>query len=295
MPSDLREAYPFTSHYLPSQGGQLHYIDEGPRDQPVVVCVHGNPTWSFYWRHLILQLRQHFRVVAPDHIGCGLSDKPQQFSYRLKDHVANLEHLLDHLGITRSSLVVHDWGGAIGIGWAIQHPERVQSLVVTNTAAFRSPYMPLSIRLTRAPGLGPLLVRGCNAFARAAIYRATARGLPRLASKGLLFPYNSWANRIGTLRFVQDIPMNEQHPSWSTLKSIEEGLVQLGSRPMLVLWGEADWCFTPWFRDQWKQRFPRAEVHSWAKVGHYLMEDAPDQAADTIHAFLAKNDSPPHA
>ncbi len=120
----------------------MHYIDEG--DGPVVVMLHGNPTWSFYYRELIKGLSDRCRVVVPDHIGCGLSEKPQKYPYTLATHIDNLEALINHLDLDHVTLAVHDWGGAIGFGWATRNPDRVRRLVVFNTAAFLNRCAPLS-------------------------------------------------------------------------------------------------------------------------------------------------------
>jgi pimeloyl-ACP methyl ester carboxylesterase len=286
MPPEARALFPWESRFLDVDGGRLAYLDEGPRDAPVVLCVHGNPTWSFYWRALVHRLSDRYRVVVPDHIGCGRSDKPQDWPYRLAGHVANLRRLIDHLGLRDIQLVVHDWGGAIGFGAAVAEPERFARLVVTNTAAFRSPHIPPSIASCRIPGFGALAVRGLNGFARAATLRTTVRPLAPAVRRGLLAPYDSWAHRIATLRFVEDIPMRDTHPSWSTLADIEAGLERLSALPMLILWGERDWCFTPWFRAEWTRRFPAARVVAWDDVAHYVMEDAPDRVIAELEPFL---------
>ena len=281
-----RSLYPFSSQYHRIGPHQLHYIDEGPRDAPPLLLVHGNPTWSFYWRRAVLQFRDRFRVVAIDHLGCGLSDKPQDGSYRLADHVANLESLALHLDLRDLTLGVHDWGGAIGMGFATRHPERIARLVVTNSAAFRSSRMPLRIAACRVPLFGPLAVRGLNGFARAATFMASERGLRADVSAGLLAPYASWNERIAVMRFVEDIPMAASHPSWRTLLAIEEALPRLRERPMLLVWGERDWCFTPAFREEWQRRFPGAEVEAIADAGHYVLEDAPERVLSRIDRFL---------
>ena len=135
--------YPFTGSFLGVDGGELHYLDVGPQlptetDSPVMLAVHGNPTWSFYWRRLVAEFSDKYRVVVPDHIGCGLSDKPQEWGYRLEQHIDNLCQLIETLDLTNIVLVVHDWGGAIGFGAAARMPGRFSKFVVTNTAAFRS-------------------------------------------------------------------------------------------------------------------------------------------------------------
>ncbi|MCB9778700.1 MAG: alpha/beta fold hydrolase [Alphaproteobacteria bacterium] len=287
LPAAAKAAYPWTGAWLDVDGGRLHYLDEGPRDAPVLLCVHGNPTWSFYWRRIVAQYSDRYRVVVPDHIGCGMSDKPQSWPYRLQGHVDNLEALVDHLGLTDITFIVHDWGGAIGMGVATRRPERVARLVITNTAAFRSERIPLSIATVKWPVYGPLAVRGFNGFARVALIRATAKGLSAEAKQGLLAPYGSWHDRIATLRFVQDIPMGPDHPSWAELSRIDAGLLALAGKPMLILWGDDDFCFDPTFRAEWERRFPAAEVHAWEDVGHYVMEDAPDRVVDRLDTFLA--------
>ena len=121
---DWRSLYPFQSHEVTLDGHRCHYLDEG--SGPVLLMVHGNPTWSFYWRNLILALRDRFRIVAVDHIGCGLSDKPaaDDYSYRLARRVADLGQLIEKLDLRQITLVAHDWGGAIGMGAAVAAPER---------------------------------------------------------------------------------------------------------------------------------------------------------------------------
>ncbi len=284
--------YPFASHFFDARAPGaadplwMHVVDEGPRDAPVVVMLHGNPTWSFYWRKLVLALRDRYRCIVPDHIGCGLSDRPQAWPYRLADHVENVEKLLDALGVSRFSLAVHDWGGAIGMGVATERPAAVEKLVVTNTAAFRSTEIPASIASVRIPVFGRVAVLRFNAFAFAATFRAVENKLPAAAKAGLLAPYGNPHDRIATLRFVEDIPMKPAHPSWDRLGRIEEKLPLLADKPMQILWGDADFCFTPSFRASWQQRFPRATVHAWKDVGHYVMEDAAERVLPLVDAFL---------
>ena len=284
----MKTLYPWQGKWLDVDGGKLHYLDEGPRDAPVMLAVHGNPTWSFYWRALVNEFSSQYRVVVPDHIGCGLSDKPQDWPYLLDGHIRNLESLVTTLDLQNIVLVVHDWGGAIGMGLAARQRQRITALTITNTAAFRSQDIPLSIASCRIPGFGSLAVRGFNAFAKVATYRATAKGLSNEVKKGLLWPYDSWSNRIATLRFVEDIPLKEQHPSYQTLAEVEDGLAAFSQHPMLVCWGDDDFCFTPVFRAEWERRFPQATVHAWEDVGHYVMEDAPDRVIACMRSWLSE-------
>ncbi len=286
LPEPAASAYPWKGTWLDVDGGRMHVLDVGPRDAPVMLALHGNPTWSFYWRRLIAHYSERYRVVVPDHIGCGLSDKPQDWPYQLAGHVGNVGKVIDALDLKDITLVVHDWGGAIGMGAATARPELFSRFVVTNTGAWLSMAIPPSIALCKIPVFGPIAVRGFNGFARVATLRATSKGLDEEARTGLLAPYDSWANRIATLRFVEDIPLMASHPSYGELARIDAGLAGLADRPMLICWGDDDFCFTPAFRAEWQRRFPDAEVHAWDDVGHYVMEDAPERLLDHVDRFL---------
>jgi pimeloyl-ACP methyl ester carboxylesterase len=282
-----KDEYPFTPRQKTIGGHELSYIDEG--QGPVVVMLHGNPTWSFFYRRLILALRDTYRVIAPDHLGCGMSAKPHDYPYRLRDHITNIEGLLDALGINRFSLIMHDWGGAIGMGVAGGRPEQVQTLVVMNTAAFPSLRIPLRIRICRTPVIGDILIRGLNVFARAALTMAVKRPLVPPVAAGYLAPYDSWANRIGILRFVQDIPLSSKDASWETLIGIEKTLCKFVRTPMLLLWGGRDFCFNHDFFVEWRYRFPQAECRYFADAGHYLLEDAFADIAPLTVDFFKRN------
>lgn len=290
------QLYPFAPHWLELDGGvRMHYVDEGPRDAPLVVMVHGNPTWSFYFRRLIQALSATHRVIAPDHVGCGKSDKPDDahYEYRLARRIADLERLLDSLGDARVTLVLHDWGGMIGMGWAHRHPDRVERLVLLNTAAFGLPAtkrLPASLWLARNTAIGAVLVRGLNAFARGATYLAvTRKRLPREVAAGLVAPYDSWANRRAVLRFVQDIPLRRGEPGFDIISEVGAGLGQFDTRPVLICWGERDFVFDHHFLAVWERVLPHAEVHRFADAGHYVLEDAGDEIIALVQGFLARS------
>ena len=290
----LRHLYPFESHYLDRSGIRYHYLDEG-RGNPVVM-VHGNPTWSFYYRELVKAVSPHFRAVVPDHIGCGLSDKPDSaaYPYRAADRVADLEALLDHLQLREKlTLVVHDWGGAIGLALAVRHPRRFARLVILNTAAFLPPRgkrLPRRLRIIR--NVRPLAVPavlGLNLFSRGALWMAAHRKLAPEVRAGLTAPYNSWRNRLATLKFVQDIPVKESDPSFALIQDLDRRLSTLAHLPTLICWGAEDFVFDHDYLDEWVRRFPRAEVHCLSGAGHYVLEDAPELVVDLVSGFLQRH------
>jgi haloalkane dehalogenase len=286
--TDWRSLYPFCSHYATIDGQRMHYVDEGRG--PTLLLVHGNPTWSFHWRELILGLRGGYRLVAPDHVGCGLSDKPAKYDYRLARRVENLVELIEKLGLTDVTLLAQDWGGAIGLGAALARPERFARFVLFNTAAFRSAWMPWRIRLCRTPLLGTLAIRGLNAFVRAALRMAVEKRerLTPAVRAGIAAPYDSWANRVAIDQFVKDIPMSVSHPSYETLKRIEAGLPRLANKPFQFIWGMRDWCFTPTFLDRFVEIFPHAEIHRLEDAGHWVVEDAHERVIPLVERFLAR-------
>jgi haloalkane dehalogenase len=286
--TDWRALYPFESRWHDHGGVRQHYVDEGAG--PPLVLVHGNPTWSFFFRHLIEGLRDEWRVIAPDHVGCGLSDKPQDYAYTLGTHVDNLERLLEALGVREATLILHDWGGAVGMGWAARHPARVKRFVVMNTAAWASRRVPLRIRACRIPLLGALAVRGLNLFVRAASIETVhhrERMTPAVRA-GYLAPYDSWAHRIAVHRFVQDIPFRPDAPSLPVLGEMERTLPQFRDLPMLIQWGARDWCFDRHFLDAWRERFPCAQVDVYEDAAHYLLEDAHERIVPRVRRFLAE-------
>lgn len=285
IPQKLQAIYPFKSHFIAMpDGNRIHYVDEGEGD--VIFMIHGNPTWSFYYRDLIQKLRSTFRCIAIDHMGCGLSDKPQKYPYTLAQHIANARKVIETLSLKRFHLVMHDWGCAIGMALAERWPERVESLTIMNGAAFHSSRIPARINLCRTPVLGDLLIRGLNAFVRGSNYMSTTKGLNALTAYGYRFPYSSWKNRVAIRKFVSDIPLSTRHPSWNTLTEIENALFLLSQKRILLLWGEQDFCFTKWFLKEWQSFFERAAVIRFEDCGHYVLEDAKEPAIEAIYQFI---------
>ena len=290
----FKSEYPFKNNYFDLNGLKYHYLDEGKGDP--VVMLHGNPSWSFYYRNLVRELRSDYRVIVPDHMGCGLSDKPvdSQYSFSLQQRVDDLDKLLTSLKLKKKiTLVLHDWGGMIGMAWATRHPEKIARLVILNTAAFHLPTakkFPFALKLCRDTQLGAFLVQGFNLFARGAAWVGCKR--QRMSSelrKIYCSPYDNWQHRVATLRFVQDIPLQADDPGYDLISQVESGLAEFADLPICICWGEKDFVFDLNFLAEWKRRFPLAEVHSFADCGHYILEDARVEILPIIKKFLQDN------
>ncbi|MEJ2471328.1 MAG: alpha/beta fold hydrolase [Desulfuromonadales bacterium] len=294
----MSDLYPFRNHFFDQHGLKYHYLDEG-EGEPVVM-LHGNPSWSFYYRDLARTLRDRYRVIVPDHIGCGLSEKPSDadYAYTLQQRVDDLEALLDHLQIDqRMTLVLHDWGGMIGMAYAVRHPARIGRLVILNTAAFHLPAgkkLPLALKICRDTRLGEFLVLKLNLFALLAARVGCKRNpMPPALRGAYCAPYDTPSDRIATLRFVQDIPLQPGDRAYELVSHVEAGLDPFANLPMVICWGLKDFVFDRHFLAEWQRRFPQAEVHTFADCGHYILEDAKDQVIPIIETFLAEN--PPGA
>jgi haloalkane dehalogenase len=232
-------------------------------------------------------LAPKMRCLVPDHIGMGVSEKPQDYDYTLASRIADIQALVGSLGVKRVHLVVHDWGGAIGFGFAARHPGLIGRIVILNTAAFASARIPWRIAVCKWPIVGPLLVRGANGFALPATWMAMCRRrLTDVERRGYLWPYDSWANRVAVSAFVQDIPLRSSHRSWTTLRAVEQGLAQFRDRPIRLIWGGRDFCFNDHFLGRWKEILPDAEVNRIADAGHYVLEDAREEVVPQITRFL---------
>jgi len=292
----FRTLYPWTSRYLDvGRGVRMHYLDEGEGDP--LVMVHGNPTWSFYFRSLVAGLSPGCRVIVPDHVGCGLSDKPgdDAYEYVLDRRVDDLELLLDTLSITKDvTLVLHDWGGMIGLAYATRHPERVRRLIVMNTAGFGLPpgrRLPWQIAVVRHLPFFPIPVRAWNAFSRGANRFCSTRpeGMSPLVKAAYLAPYDSWAHRVAVQRFVEDIPLRAGDRSFSVVDRVSRELGQFASVPLMICWGRRDFVFDDAFLAEWTRRLPHAEVHTFADAGHYVLEDAHERILPLVTSFLARH------
>ena len=289
----FKHLYPFKSNYMEVNGFQYHYVDEGTGEP--VVMLHGNPTWSFYFRAVINAFSNTHRMIAPDHIGCGLSEKPgpERYPYTLGNRVNDVTAFLEKLGVRQKiTLIVHDWGGMIGMAYALDNIDKIKNIVILNTAAFLPPNgksIPFRLwALRHLTWLATPAVLGLNLFARGAVYMASARGLRSDVRKGLTAPYNTWQNRMATLRFVQDIPISPGDDAYAIVAHADKHLAVLNKIPMLIVWGEKDFVFDMDYFAEWKRRFPGAESHTFSHAGHYVLEDEPEAVIAKIKSFLYK-------
>jgi len=287
----FEELYPFESNFMEIRGHKLHYLDQGSGSP--VLMVHGNPTWSFYYRNLVTHLSKTHRTIVPDHIGCGFSDKPgtKAYDYTLERRVSDLGRLVDQLGLTEKiSLIVHDWGGMIGLAWALSNLDRVDKIVITNTSGFLLPQakkFPLALWLIKyLKFFGVPAVLGANAFAGGALFLGSKNRLAPKVKKGLIAPYNSWKNRIATLKFVQDIPITNRDRSYAIVNRVDKTLNRLAPDKLMFLWGTRDFVFDVHFLNEFRRRFPESQAHVFEDAGHYLFEDKPEQTLALIKSFF---------
>lgn len=287
--------WPYAPRWFETPEGRVHYVDEGPRDGRPVVLVHGNPTWGYLWRHFLPPLVDAgFRVIVPDHLGFGRSDKPDDASlYRIPRHAARLEQLLESLDLREATVVPQDWGGPIGLAWAARHPERIRSLAILNTIAHRPPgavKLPLPLHLFRTPGVGEILVKGAHAFVRLFLFRAGVTRPERLGRNeraAYLAPHPTWSSRTGIIVFPREIPAGPEGPVSEFLGTVHEGLMALRDKPVFIAWAMKDIAFLPAYLDDlWLEDFPKAEVLRLPEVGHYLQEDAHETIVPALVRFL---------
>jgi acyl-CoA synthetase (AMP-forming)/AMP-acid ligase II/pimeloyl-ACP methyl ester carboxylesterase len=285
--------YPFRSRFVTvgrgtatggTQGHRMHYVDEG--SGPVVVCLHGNPTWGFLFRNLIAALRDDFRVIVPDHIGCGLSDQPGDVCFRAGDRIGHLEDLLAELGVGRFSLVMHDWGGPLGTGLAVRRPADVERLVYFNTTLAEMALLPGMIRRAAAPVIGRLLTQDTMQFLKLLTSFGVVQAMPEEVKRGYLRPYRSRAGRRAIWGFVQDIPFSPSHPTAPLMDDMVARLPALADTPVKIIWGMKDPCFHPGILRQVAARFPQADVVRVPDASHLVLEDAPGRSIAAVREFL---------
>jgi cis-3-alkyl-4-acyloxetan-2-one decarboxylase len=292
------DTYPFESRFVTVDSQRMHYVDEGRGE--TLLLLHGNPTWSYLYRHIIADLSKDHRCVAPDHVGFGFSDKPRNGDYSMRAHIMRLGAFVDEIGLDDITLVAQDWGGIIGLAWAVHHKVRVRRLVLMNTTGFLPerpadfarmrpvPWGLLLLWAMKVPGLGEAFVQGANGFARRMVplgIHHRERMTPSVM-RGYLDPYPTWSSRRAHLEAVRQVPLGLRHPTRRLLQEI--GAELDGWRvPAQLIWGMRDPVFVPWFLEEFERRLPNhAPSVRIEDASHFLQDDRPDIIGGTIRRFV---------
>lgn len=283
-----RGQFPFEGRFLPTRYGRVHYVDEGPRDGEVVLLVHGTPSWSFEYRRLIPVLARTRRVIAVDHLGFGLSERPTDFPYTPEAHTEVLREVIDGLGLTRFALAVHDYGGPIALPVAVSSPERISSLVVMNTWFWSLETDREFLRLARfaASFVGRFLYRWFNASLRLIMPSAYAdrrKLTPRIHGQ-YLAGFRAREDRVRVL-WTLARSLVTSSPSFGR---IWEGRARLGAIPTLIVWGLGDSALKPYMLERVRTALPHARVETLSGVGHWPQEEAPEEVARLLDGFLPR-------
>jgi pimeloyl-ACP methyl ester carboxylesterase len=286
-----RSEYPFAPHWFETSHGRIHYVEAGPENASPVVFVHGTPTWSFEWRHLIKGLSHprdagtRYRYLAPDHLGFGLSDKPTDWTFRPEDHAANFAAWVEHLGLKNITLVVHDFGGPIGMSYALTHPENVRAIVLMNTWMWSladDSHFTMAERLFGG-AIGRFLYEQMAFSPRhilPTVYGDRKR-LTRAIHDHYLNALPDANARKGTYGMLKGLIGSS---AWYA--SLWERRMRLQNKPALIIWGGADSAFRKTELERWQVALPQAGVHVLDDVGHWPQEEAPERVLPLLSQML---------
>jgi haloalkane dehalogenase len=273
--------FPFAARYAEQDGLRLHYLDEGEGDP--ILCLHGEPTWSFLYRRMIPSLAAVARVVCPDYFGFGRSDKPvDQSWYTFDRHYESIRRLVEELSLDGLTVVVQDWGGPIGLRLAVEHPDRVVRLVILNTGVGGGrPPSDTWLRFREV-----VRQAGGDFEAGRLIRRACVRGLSDELVAAYDAPFPTPESKAGILAFPEQVPTEPDHPNTAPLLAIREEL-KSWSKPALVLFGDSDPIFAPAVADRISELIPGAlPAETIANAGHFVQEDAGEEVAARLVRFL---------
>lgn len=276
-----RELYPFTRRFADVGGNQIHYVDEGRGE--TILMLHGNPTWSFLYRKMILALKDRFRCVAPDYPGFGLSMPRQDFVYHPAEHSRVVEALVERLGLKDITLVVQDWGGPIGLGFATRRPELVSRLVIGNSWAWpvtTETHLKVFGALMGGP-IGRAMALSFNGVVRGFLMEGFARPLPPAVKRMYLAPFAPKNRRLPTSLFPRQIVAAADY-----LRDVESGLPRLAGKPVLFTWGMRDVAFRADYLRRFQKIFPNHKTVELPEARHFWQEDAGDEAASAIRAWM---------
>lgn len=286
-----KKEYSFKPNYLPLPAGQMHYLNEGSGDP--IVMVHGTPAWSFLYRNLVKDLSGNYRCVVPDHLGFGLSGKPQNWTYTPAAHAHNLSTLIDHLQLKNITLIVHDFGGPIGLNYALEHPENINRLVIINTWMWSLAEEKQIVQASKLFGsaIGKILYRYFNFSAKFLLPKAfyNQEHLTPALHQQYLGPMSSPVARTGAWRLAQELTA-----SGTWYESLWQRREALQNKPILLLWGTKDAFIPMSFLQKWQAGFPQAKT-VLLESGHFVQEEKPEEVVEAIREFLnqkTKTDNP---
>ncbi|OLS29386.1 MAG: Haloalkane dehalogenase [Candidatus Heimdallarchaeota archaeon LC_2] len=298
LESDMGGSFPYKSNYLKIGKNKLAYIDEGPKEAPVLLMCHGNPTWSYLYRHFIAEYSKSYRCVVPDHLGFGRSSKPKKLEdYTLIGHIDNLTKLVNHLDLKNVFVVGQDWGGPIGLGWAARNKERVGGLVILNTWTFVKRFtmkLPLIFRfLLRTKNLGNWITIRRNVFVNRLIpfsiyVKANIKPDKETMMKAYRAPFPKISDRKGIHAFPRMIPTKPSHPDYNTMLETEENLVDWGI-PALLFIATKDRAFGKKVAYTFHEILPNSSEPIEILAGHFCQEDGTDEIFPHLKEFLIKH------
>ena len=278
---ELEHLFPFKHRYITVGQNRIHYVDEG--EGRTLVLFHACPMWSFAYRSQIAEFSRDHRVIAFDMLGFGLSDKPHDFDYTLTGHINLTESLIGAMDLKDITLVMHGWGGTIGMGFAVRHPNLISGLVVLNSMAFSDFPLPWRLYPCRAPWLGAKIILDLK------MLQFGVNKLPHVIAEAYRYPFRSKESRIPLLRFIEDIPVTPEAESAQTILTIETRLWMFNNKPSCIIWAMRDWLYNVKSLKRWERCLPNASVHLLPDAGRYMQEDAPDKVNAIMREFLAEN------
>ncbi|HEY1970814.1 MAG TPA: alpha/beta fold hydrolase [Pseudonocardia sp.] len=293
-PDWLADRYPWTQKLAAVNGRRMAYLDEGPRGGRPVLLLHGNPNWSYLYRYFVRPLVEAgYRVIAPDWVGAGHSDKPPiDAAYTLAHHVADLVALIDILDLDGFSVVGQDWGGPQGVGAALQRLDRLATITLMNTWVFTDlcgPFhaSPLPWTTWHAPLVGPVFLKRFKMLSRFGMVAVSVRNPDQLDARGYQHVYDEPGSETVTLTWPRTIPLREGDRGWSDMKSIQDRLPALADTPVQLIWAPEDVVFPIEYAHRIKQLIPHAEGPSLIRgAHHFLQDDRGPEVARELMAFL---------
>lgn len=290
---DFNGTYAYEPNYLDIDGFKMHFVDEG-EGEPVLM-LHGDPTWGYLWRNFIPSISETRRVIIPDHMGMGKSSVPKApYPYLLKNHISNLEELVLKLELNDITLVLHDWGGPVGMGFAVRHPERIKRIIIMNTWAFAKwpgGELPRLLQIIRSDK-GESFVLEKNGYVRRALL-GTANNPENYTSQVLdayLSPFPNPDSRLALLCWSRDITYSEADQSYNDMKQIEENLKLFTELPILIIWGMLDPVLPVSVLEKWLSIYPHAQVRRIEEASHFLQEDTPESVISEVNSFLSSQE-----